>query len=685
VPRSAAPIVATTFCKRELACVRALRESVAEHEPGARLVAVLLDDPDEVVADDEPFEILRPERLLPADAVAELAQHDDPALLADAVRGPVVELLSGAEVWWLPPDGMVTAPFDPDAPERGWVRPGSEPAYLRTLARHGHASLEGIPFGRGLLGRSDYIGDLARSALVDQRAARPPDAQEPDDVVTWLRTSVPLLPGAGHGVNRFLAALWDVRPDLQAQFPDLDGDDGPLLIEWAWRWGVVNDHLPAHVLPPRPDPSVLTRPVDAPPRPSHPDGVNVVGLLERELGLGEAARHLVAALDAVGVPVLPIEARSIVSPVRPSAAGYALDARDAVHDITILCLNGPMIDVFVDEAGSEFFTRRFTVAVWFWEVGAPPPSWFDHAHLLDEIWVATAFMADALRPVAPVPVVVMPQAVEAHAAAPLDWGGFGVDPEAFVFLYMFDHSSDLKRKNPEGLIAAYIDAFPDDGKTALVLKSLNAHKHPANRDLLRVAASRRSDIHVIDEQMEPGDRDALVAACDCYVSLHRSEGFGLTLAEAMLHGRPVIATRYGGTLEFMDDANSLLVDVQPTAVGPGSVYPGDGTWAEPDLDHAARCMRAAVADPAAARTRAATAKADVLARHSPAAVGQRLRTEITRIHSLLDERGSPAKLPEGRRRAAEAAGLALAEARRHRARVAELEVQIRTLGGTPSS
>ena len=502
--------------------------------------------------------------------------------------------------------------------------------------------------------------------------------------MAWLRTSRRLPPGAGDGVNRFLRALWEVRPDLQAQFPDLEGDDGPLLIEWAWRWGTVYDQLPQELLPARPDQAALARPLEAPPRLVRRYGVNVVGLLERELGLGEAARHLVAALDAAHVPVMPIEARSVRSPARPSAAGSALEVDDAVFDISLLCLNGPTIDDFVHEAGPEFFSRRFTAAVWFWEVGVPPASWFEHAHLLDEIWVTTEFMAESLRPAAPVPVVVVPQPVDVRPAAPFDWSTYGIGAGTFVFLFVFDFNSDLKRKNPEGLMVAYSKAFPDDGATALVLKSMNVHTHSVQHERLRLAASRRTDIHFIDEQLEPADRDSLIASCGCYVSLHRSEGFGLTLAEAMLHGRPVVASRHGGNLDFMTDANSLLVDVLPTKVGPDSVYPSDGSWAEPDLDDAARCMRAVVSDPASARARAEIAIADVRARHDPLVVGQRLHSEISRIRSLLDERGTPPAVPLLNGRAAAAAGTALAEARRLRARVADLEAQVRRLAEPPT-
>ena len=117
--------------------------------------------------------------------------------------------------------------------------------------------------------------------------------------------------------------------------------------------------------------------------------------------------------------------------------------------------------------------------------------------------------------------------------------------------------------------------------------------------------SDRPDIIVRNELLPAGDRLALVAAADCYVSLHRSEGLGLTMAEAMAVGTPVIATAYSGNLDFMPEGSALLVPAAEVEVGPGHYYPAKGHWADPDIDAAAGMMRRVEADPALRRDLAA--------------------------------------------------------------------------------
>jgi glycosyltransferase involved in cell wall biosynthesis len=146
------------------------------------------------------------------------------------------------------------------------------------------------------------------------------------------------------------------------------------------------------------------------------------------------------------------------------------------------------------------------------------------------------------------------------------------------------------------------------------------------------AARGRSDIHVVDRSLSARERDALVASCDCYVSLHRSEGLGLTLAECMLLGKPVIGTGFSATTDFMTEENSYLVPYSTTRVGPDcEIYPPDGTWADPDVEAAAAIMRKVVENPDDARARGGRARADVERLYSPAAVGRLIRARLQEI------------------------------------------------------
>jgi hypothetical protein len=162
-----------------------------------------------------------------------------------------------------------------------------------------------------------------------------------------------------------------------------------------------------------------------------------------------------------------------------------------------------------------------------------------------------------------------------------------------------------------------------------VLKTLGGERHAHEHAAVLAAAAAHPRITVLDGHMPAADKNALIRELDCYVSLHRSEGFGLTIAEAMLLGTPVVTTAYGGPMDFATPFNAALVDHRLVAIGPGQdPYPADGEWAEPDLGHAAAQMRAVRADPDGARRRADRARADVAARHAPAVAGRAMAERL---------------------------------------------------------
>jgi glycosyltransferase involved in cell wall biosynthesis len=201
---------------------------------------------------------------------------------------------------------------------------------------------------------------------------------------------------------------------------------------------------------------------------------------------------------------------------------------------------------------------------------------------------------------------------------------------------MFDFFSTLQRKNPLGLIDAFKRAFAPDEGPRLLLKTLNEKFRPKAAAELRAAIGNRRDIELVDRYLEPREISALVARAACYVSLHRSEGFGLTLAEAMALGTPVIATAYSGNMDFTTERNSFLVGWTRTRVGPDcDVYPSEGSWAEPDVDHAAALMRRILEHPVEAAERASRARGDIARWYAPDVTG---RVARARLETLLEHR-----------------------------------------------
>lgn len=362
-------------------------------------------------------------------------------------------------------------------------------------------------------------------------------------------------------------------------------------------------------------------------------GVDVVGFLRGGLGLGQAARLYVASLQAAGVPVRTTS----IDPHMPNVPGahpktteFADLHLDEELPFNLVCVNAPELPRFAADVGPKLFEGRYTIGVWAWETDLVPRSWDRAFSLVDEIWVYSTYVAEVIGRAAPCPVVrvplpiVAPDPAGAQVSFPL--------PEGFTFLFLFDFYSTLQRKNPLGLLEAFTRAFEPGEGPHLLLKSFNGDYKPDRLAQLREAASERPDVHLVDQFVPEAERAALMVACDCYVSLHRSEGFGLTLGEAMALGKPVIGTGYSSNLDFMSPENSYLVRHGMTEVGPeGENYPAAGRWAEPDLDHAAQLMREVWTDREGAARRGQRARQDIAQDFSLEAVGDLASARLKRV------------------------------------------------------
>jgi glycosyltransferase involved in cell wall biosynthesis len=441
--------------------------------------------------------------------------------------------------------------------------------------------------------------------------------------------------GRAFGLSRLHMAIWERRPELQSAYPHIEGPDGSGFAGWLCVYAAEQEGLVPELLPPTPE--LAYRDADPHAHKVAPRlGVNTVGFFTSELGVGEVARLLVSGLDARGIPALPISGH-LAPPSRQGASFAHGKIDDAAYPINIICINGDGIPVFAREAGRSFFEGRHTIAVWWWEVGRPPASWTGAYDFVDEVWVASQYVYDAIAPTSPVPVVRITLPLPMPEVAERTRAELGL-PDGFVFLYVHDYHSVFARKHPIGLIEAFCKAFPPGSGAKLVLKSINASTRAHDHERAMCAAERHPDITLIDGYVSGVEKNAMIAKSDCYISLHRSEGFGLTLAEAMLMGKPVIATRFGGNMEYMSDETSYLVDYEPVAVGEGVYpYPPDGVWADPDLDQAAALMRHVFHEPAEAQAKGRLAREEMMARHSPAAAGavieRRLRLIAERMYA----------------------------------------------------
>ena len=321
-------------------------------------------------------------------------------------------------------------------------------------------------------------------------------------------------------------------------------------------------------------------------------GVNLVGFFDGEegqglsvrLGLGDVARRIARGLEAgcvqhVELPYLP-------------ARGMQPDFSAAPFGINIICLNADYIPTFAADAGPGFFAGRRSIGVWFWETSVFRAESLQSFRYLDEIWVASEYVRRVIATARPgFPVKVVPFPLEPTPAVAPSRDALGL-PTGFLFLFVFDWVS-AQRKNPTGVLESFMEAFAPEEGPHLLLKSVNgAERKPKHLEELRELAGDRTDVHLIDSYVPSDRRNALIATCDCYVSLHRSEGFGLTMAEAMSFGKPVIATGYSGNLDFMDADTAYLVPYRLVPVPSGWwAYTPGAEWAEPDVAVAATLMR----------------------------------------------------------------------------------------------
>jgi hypothetical protein len=573
------------------------------------------------------------------------------------------------------------AGFDPERPYRlsataSRTRLSRMPAlrelcirYAEELKRAGwrdldHRSDVGRPLADGLLYDDSLRALHARALALGERFEDLFSVQGTRAFTDWLEGPAPW--GGAHGINRYVFyRVARERPDVLRAYPDLDGPDGAGYVDWCWTFGRTELGILERFMPPASRAATATEsPGNLTPlegastqaaeelgpagsageraQPRNPlaaggsgPAVRVSGYLGHSLGLGAAARGYVQALGAAGVPVstvsVPLQHLTLPAALGSQYGRHGFEdlVHQGRHGFEIVAVNADELPDFIGRLGEDFFQGP-RIGIWGWETNSIPARWQRAFALIDEIWVYSRFMAQNIGAVAPVPVIALPPPVQppAEPVAPVR---FGV-PEGFLFLFVFDYLSTIQRKNPVGLIEAFRQAFAPDEGPQLLIKTINAPLRPLADEEVLWAAHGRPDVHLVDRSLNGAELSGLMAACDCYVSLHRAEGFGLTMAEAMAIGKPVIGTGYSGNVDFMNDENSYLVDYTIGRVGPDcEIYPADGEWAEPSIRHAAELLRRVVEEPREAVAKAETARADMARLLSPAVTGLRMRERLEEI------------------------------------------------------
>jgi glycosyltransferase involved in cell wall biosynthesis len=327
-------------------------------------------------------------------------------------------------------------------------------------------------------------------------------------------------------------------------------------------------------------------------------GIAVGGEIGRASGLGEGARLMAAALAQLGVATWPMECGvTLPGEARPLDPGRASVPDGAA---LVLHVNAPSLPAALLRLPRGFLRGRRVIGYWAWELPVVPDSWRLGAPFVHEIWTPSRFSAAALEPLAPGRVRVVPHPVAAIPPAPSALGrsDFGLPERAVIILVSFSLASSFVRKNPLGAIAAFRAAFGDRPDRLLVLKIVHATHAPEDLAMLRRHVGDAANIRFETRLLSAADNHALTQAADIVLSLHRSEGFGLVPAEAMVMGRPVIATDFSGTTDFLDAGCGMPIPYRLVpAADPRGVFEAPGAlWAEADIPAAAQALRALADD-----------------------------------------------------------------------------------------
>jgi len=502
--------------------------------------------------------------------------------------------------------------------------------YAAALNEAGFADCSALPYGfaataGGLPLDARTRRVLRRTYLDDEASGQSPSFPNPfsrdgdGDVIERLLRPSPHAPG----IPAWLGEIWSERADLRIAFPHIESVDAERFLDWVRTQGVREYAIPPPLVPSR-APEVTT------PAKTVTPGVNVYGYAFAESGTGQIVRAAVAALAAEGIPYAVVPFTRTIS--RQQREFRDLGAAAPSFDTNLICVNADQVPLFFESMRGQLLPAARNIGLWAWEVEDLPSAMAASERHLDEVWGISNFTAAALarrltKPVRAFPLPVVVPEIRRRTRAELGM------PDGFLFLFCFDYDSVFRRKNPLAVVAAFRQAFPDRTDVVLYIKTTNAERHAAEDEALRAAAAGRANIVIRDAYVTNDDYFSMLDACDCYVSLHRSEGFGLTVAEAMALGKPVISTAYSSTLEFANESNSFPVPARLVEVGDGAPpYPPDTRWADPDVSAAAEQMTRVYTERDGAAAIGARARADIETLHGPSARGPLLRRLLETAH-----------------------------------------------------
>lgn len=329
-------------------------------------------------------------------------------------------------------------------------------------------------------------------------------------------------------------------------------------------------------------------------RSKYNDGINLIGNIRAETGLGQSCRLVADELEATGIPysIYQYDQLGVMAEGRYPKYESKISS-ELPYNINLIHINPHELGLAFQQMHDKIWNGRYNIGFWLWELEDFPDEWVPCFHCMDEIWTPSKFITDCIQKKTDLKVITIPYHVSLKIPGRSKYEyrkKFHLPTDKFLFLMMYDRTSMTERKNPQAVIEAFKKAFSKDEEAGLVIKINNSSEQEIK--LIRSMLSEHKNVYFITEIMERKQVNELIYSVDAVVSLHRAEGFGLVLAEAMLLGTPTIATNWSSNTEFMTKDVSCMVDAKLVTLDRniGSFKKGN-RWAEPDVNQGAEYMR----------------------------------------------------------------------------------------------
>ncbi len=324
----------------------------------------------------------------------------------------------------------------------------------------------------------------------------------------------------------------------------------------------------------------------------YPEGINLIGHARGDFGLGESCRLVAETIRVSGIPFVIKNCfqNKNASETNTSYVGY--EAEKLKYNVNLIHINPNEIVGFALKSGRGDFDNRYQIAYWLWEVPEFPAEWVYQIQMFDEIWSPSEFVSNAIRTVTDKPVYTVPYAMnEPKTLEECDRDYFGIPEDKFLYILSYDGFSNSDRKNPEAAIAAYREAFPTDlPDVGLIIKA--THAGESEMAHLRELMNGYENVYILTDSYSKEEFNSLIKCADAHISLHRSEGFGLVMAEAMFLGTPTVSTNWSANSEFMSEDACCMVPVKIIEIEKETPpYHKGNHWADPDVHVAADFIR----------------------------------------------------------------------------------------------